>query len=122
MDHQALQGGMAGHARRRSEYVQTFLVCQQDKVERDRLLGLALGALACTTKTMGMGEYLHRCSANKGSMGLDRGGPTHKQNMSIFFHCPIHIQQQQPLGSLSIISSLHGMPHSIVSDRGPGLH
>lgn len=83
----------------------------------------ALEAVVCTTKTMG--ECLHRFfrgSAKKGSRGLDRDGPTHKQNMSIFFHYPIHIQQQESLRSLSIIDSLHGMPHSIVSDRGPGLH
>lgn len=43
MDHQALQKrgyywpGMRDDV---AEYVETCLVCQQDKVERDRLLGL----------------------------------------------------------------------------------
>lgn len=60
----------------------------------------ALEAVVCTTKTMG--ECLHRFFAvlpKKGSRGLDRDGPTHKLNMSIFFHYSIHIQQQESLRS-----------------------
>ena len=76
-----------------------------------------------------MGKCIHRFyrgSAKIGSMGLDPGGPTHKQkekNANLLHQDhPYSLNGQDSLGSFSIISSLHGMLHSIVSTRGPDLH
>lgn len=56
-------------------------------------------------------------------MGLDRGGPTHKQNMSIFF--PLSHPYTAATAAQIFVDNIFiawNVPHSIVSDRGPGLH
>ena len=76
---------LAGHARRRCWVCEDVPRVSTGQGRAVQTPG-ALEAVVCTTKTMG--ECLHRFfrgSAKKGSMGLDRDGPTHKQNMSFFF-------------------------------------